>query len=383
MHVVKIRCSSSTDHVQVVSDDIKLVESQPSSLVSEKTASDLLAATEMYMILGAVVDRAEMHNNMMEQRNNWNTLLLNSVNMMTLTATTMAGLAAAGSPSSGLRLSSFLLFSAATGLLAVMNKIQPSQLAEEQRNATRLFKQIQSEIETVLSTRDPEMADVETMMGKILALDRAYPLPLIEAMLEKFPEALQPSQWWLESEHRRVDGGPGDGIGNGWDESLEAEMREIVQVMKVKDSGDYARLGNLALKLNKALAVSGPVLTSVAAVGSAFVDSSTPAGSVAAMAATIGGALACAVNSLEHGGQVGMVFEMYRNCAGFFGLLEESIESSLKEGGVESRVHGDLFEMKVALKLGRSVSQLRELAAKSSSSRIDGVDVDEFASKLF
>ncbi|RYR51401.1 hypothetical protein Ahy_A06g026411 [Arachis hypogaea] len=38
--------------------------------------------------------------------------------------------------------------------------------------------------------------------------------------------------------------------------------------------------------------------------------------------------------------------------------------------------------MKVAMKLGRSVSQLRELASKSASYRIEGITVDEFASKL-
>jgi hypothetical protein len=35
------------------------------------------------------------------------------------------------------------------------------------------------------------------------------------------------------------------------------------------------------------------------------------------------------------------------------------------------------------LKLGRSLSQLRDLARKSSSSHADGTSIDEFASKLF
>ncbi|RYR24984.1 hypothetical protein Ahy_B02g058602 [Arachis hypogaea] len=38
--------------------------------------------------------------------------------------------------------------------------------------------------------------------------------------------------------------------------------------------------------------------------------------------------------------------------------------------------------MKVAMKLGRSVSQLRELASKSASYRMEGITVDEFASEL-
>ena len=94
-----------------------------------------------------------MHHNIGEQRDNWNTLLLNSINMLTLTAAAMAGVAATiatgDAPLLALKLSSTLLFSASTGMLMVMNKIQPSQLAEEQRNATRLFKQLKSHIETI------------------------------------------------------------------------------------------------------------------------------------------------------------------------------------------------------------------------------------------
>ncbi|KAL5080118.1 hypothetical protein RYX36_008539 [Vicia faba] len=104
---------------------------------------------KLYAVLEAVFDRVEMHHNIAQQQNNWNTLLLNSINMTTLTATTLAGVASAAaticSDSSllALKLSSALLFSAATGLLLIINKINPSQLTEEQRNATRLFKQLQ------------------------------------------------------------------------------------------------------------------------------------------------------------------------------------------------------------------------------------------------
>ncbi|RYR41802.1 hypothetical protein Ahy_A08g038223 [Arachis hypogaea] len=39
--------------------------------------------------------------------------------------------------------------------------------------------------------------------------------------------------------------------------------------------------------------------------------------------------------------------------------------------------------MKVAMKLGRSLSQLRELASKFASGQMEGITVDEFPSKLF
>ncbi|RVW45929.1 putative F-box protein [Vitis vinifera] len=75
---------------------------------------------------------------------------------------------------------------------------------------------------------------------------------------------------------------------------------------------------------------------------------------------------------MEHGWQVGMVFEMYRGNAGFFRLMEESIESNLNERDVGRRENGELFEMKVALQLGRSLSGLKDLAASSYSSSKKG-----------
>ncbi|XP_050257110.1 probable F-box protein At4g22030 [Quercus robur] len=343
-------------------------------------SSTNIVTTQLYALLEAVADRVEMHANIGEQRDNWNTLLLNSINMITLTAATMAGVAATaggiGMPLLALKLSSTLLYSAATGMLLIMNKIQPSQLAEEQRNATRLFKQLQSQIQTLLAIGTPAQEDVKEVMEKVLALDKAYPLPLLGAMLEKFPAKFEPASWWPKNQvlQKKNFLHEGKQFNNGWSEELEMEMREIVKVVERKDIEDYVRLGNLALKINKTLAISGPLLTGIAALGSAFVGN----GSWAPIVAVAAGALASTVNAFEHGGQVGMVIEMYRNCGGFFQLLQESIETTLEERDLEKRENGELFEMKVALKLGRSLSQLRELARKSASSH-----VDEFASKLF
>ncbi|KAL9392809.1 hypothetical protein Peur_016729 [Populus x canadensis] len=338
------------------------------------------ATVKLYAILEAVADRVEMHKNVGEQRDNWNKLLLDSINMIILTAATMAGVSA-GAPLLALKLSSTLLFSAATGMLLIMNKIQPSQLAEEQRNATRLFKQLYRQIQTTLALRDPTELDVKDAMEKTLALDKAYPLPLLGSMIEKFPEKFEPAVWWPKSNETQGSKQPKKVTTqgkNGLSEDLEGEMREVIEVIKKEDSEDYMRLGNFALKVNKILAISGPLLTGIAAAGSAFVGH----GSWAAIVAVTAGALASTVSTFEHGGQVGMVVEMYRNCAGFFTLLEETIESTIQEGDLEKR-EGEMFEMNVALKLGRSLSQLRDLARKSSSSHADGTSIDEFASKLF
>ncbi|KAM1245829.1 hypothetical protein ACFX15_036337 [Malus domestica] len=349
-------------------------------------AAPTASTTQLYALLEAVADRVEMHANIGEQRNNWNALLLSSINMITLSASLMAGVnAAAGTSVLALNISSAILFSAATGMLLIMNKIQPSQLAEEQRNATRLFRQLQSEIETVFALRDPTEKDVKETMEKILALDKAYPLPLLGAMLEKFPKKLEPAVWWprnvVQSQNpRKPKSQMGNNV-NGWSEELESEMREIIQVVKNKDLENYERLGSLVvLKTNKILAVSGPVLTGIAAVGSAFVGHGSATAAVATVAA---GSLASVVNAFQHGGQVGMVFEMNRNCAGFFNKLEDSIEATLGEQDWEKRENGVVFEMKVAMQLGRSLEQLRELASKSALYRSNGEPIDEFGCKLF
>nr|GMD02926.1 probable F-box protein At4g22030 [Ipomoea batatas]GMD04887.1 probable F-box protein At4g22030 [Ipomoea batatas] len=356
-------------------EEIEFKTSDP----AEKNPEDPLVVAKLHAIMEAVADRAEMHSNVCEQRNNWNSLLLTSVNGLILAAATMAGIAASAAVGGGaslhaLKLSSTLLYVSATGMLAVMNKIQPSQLAEEQRNAARLFRNLHSQIQTTLSTGNAQNDDVSEAMQRVLALDKAYPLPLLGAMLEKFPAAVAPAVWWPKQPRRQPTEIGGNN--NDWNRELEEDMREVIKVMKIKDREDYLRLGNKALKLNKILAISGPVLTALAAIGALL------AGPAAAVVGVGAGALAAVVNTLQHGGQVGMVFEMYRSNAGFFKMVQDSIDSNLEEEDLQRRENGELFEMKVALKLGRSLSELKDLAAKSRSLQNDE-EIDEFASKLF
>jgi len=216
-------------------------------------------------------------------------------------------------------------------------------------------------------------------MERVLALDKAYPLPLLGAMVEKFPKKFEPAVWWPSAQKRMNSSKYQEGKNNGWNKGLEMELRNVLEVVKEKDMKDYERLGNMVLKINKSLAIAGPLLTGIAAVGSACV---TEGSSWGAIVAVIGGALATTVNAFEHGGQVGMVSEMYRNCGGFFKQLENTIQDTMEEDE-DQRENGELFEMKLALKLGRSLSQLRDLARKSAYSRIEGTTTDEFASKLF
>ena len=216
---------------------------------SVSNVSDPMVIAKLHAIMEAVADRVEMHKNIGEQRDNWNHLLLTSINGITLTAATMAGIAATsvGGPLVALKLSSTLMYLAATGMLVVMNKIQPSQLVEEQRNAVRLFKQLHGQIQRTLSCGTPTSTDVEEAMEKVLALDKAYPLPLLGAMLDKFPKTVEPAVWWPQNKQRQRHSGRTDG--NGWSMELEEEMREVVGVLKRKDTEDYLRLGKIALKV--------------------------------------------------------------------------------------------------------------------------------------
>ncbi|TXG46969.1 hypothetical protein EZV62_026263 [Acer yangbiense] len=343
-------------------------------------------AAKFYAVMEAVADRVEMHQNIGEQRNNWNNLLLICINAMTLSAammTGMAAIAANGGTLLSLKLSSAVLYASVTAMLVVMNVIQPSQLAEEHRNASRSFKQLHRELQTVVAlvSSSPTVCDVNEATERVLALDKAFPLPLLgDKMIEKFPNVVEPAVWWPQRIMWSKKTGKVNGNNNnGWNLKLEEEMRNIVGVLKTKDMDDYMKLGEKALKLNKMLAISGPILTGIAAIGSAFVG--TTNGSLAVMVGVICGAMASVVSTFEHGGQVGMVFEMYRSNAGFFKLMQETIESNVNERDVERRENGEVFQTKVALQLGRSLSELRHLAASAASS--SSSDEEEFASKLF
>ncbi|PRQ28398.1 putative petal formation-expressed [Rosa chinensis] len=146
--------------VQKEIDSNPTIHSTNSALHSSAKLCDPVVMSEIYAIMEVVADRVEMHKNIGAQRDNWNHLLLSSINVITLTAAIIAGIAAssttsAGVPFTALKVSSALLYVAATGMLVVMNMIQPSQLAEEQRIAARLFKQLHSQIQTTVSLQNP------------------------------------------------------------------------------------------------------------------------------------------------------------------------------------------------------------------------------------
>ena len=173
-------------------------------MTTTTTTDEKLLVAKLYAIAETAADRAEMHSIIGEQRNNWNHLLLHSINSITLTASVTAGISSIpaliqSSPHLHLafRLSSVFLFAASAAVMMATSTIQPSQLAEEQRNATRLFRKLEKSIQSALALRSPPTElDVEAAMERVLAIDEAYPLPLLPGMLDKFPETVEPTVWW-------------------------------------------------------------------------------------------------------------------------------------------------------------------------------------------
>ncbi|CAL4889052.1 unnamed protein product [Urochloa decumbens] len=358
----------------------------PSPSSAAAAAQDGRAVEKLRVVAEAAADRAEMHDIIGRQRDNWNHLLLHSTNSLTLAASAMAALAPAVPTVGALKASAGVLLATAAVTMAAVNKIQPSQLAEEQRNATRLWRQLERHLRAALDApATVTEADVQDAMDRVLALDAAYPLPLLPGMLEKFPKAVEPARWWprrrAQPPKNNRSKSFGRRSGNGWTPELEEEMRGLLRVLKAKDEHQYLSVGKMVLTLNRTLAVAGPALAGAAAVSAAFIGGGE-AGSFASGAAVVCGALAAAANTVEHGGQLGMLFELLRNCAGFYRKIQEDIEACLGEADVERRENGEVFETKVALMLGRSASEMKQFRRMASASVRDE-DIKDYAGKLF
>ncbi|KAF7099325.1 hypothetical protein CFC21_100966 [Triticum aestivum] len=77
-----------------------------------------------------------------------------------------------------------------------------------------------------------------------------------------------------------------------------------------------------------------------------------------------------------------MLFELLRNCAGFYRKIQEDIEANLGKPNVEWREGSEVFATKVALKLGGSLSDLKQIR-KMASPSVRDEDIKEFAENLF
>jgi hypothetical protein len=318
---------------------------------------DSRVIAQLRNIAFAAKDRSEMHAIIGVQRDNWNKLCHMTVNMTTIAAAMLAAMNngdVAGSTSApfGMSMGAFLLNGGAAGFMFLASKFQPSQLAEEQRTASRFFKMLARDIETTLLT-DPRLRKavhlyMDDVMDRLEALDVAFPLPLTPNGLVKFPKEVVPSVLGSTEDLSETEI-PANNT-NGWSNEMVEDLKHTAKKLKESDIEIYLGWARNKERDNKRLAMLAPVLAGSAALLS-LLGSCWPGIHLAALASVCSIA-AVFGSSFSNGGQIGMIFELYRNCAGYYEQMVQDIQSTIRVP-VCQREDGELYHQKIALKLGR------------------------------
>eukprot|EP00246_Nothoceros_aenigmaticus_P012474 TRINITY_DN38_c0_g1_i2.p1 TRINITY_DN38_c0_g1~~TRINITY_DN38_c0_g1_i2.p1 ORF type:complete len:335 (+),score=42.41 TRINITY_DN38_c0_g1_i2:312-1316(+) len=317
-----------------------------------------MVVAKLQNLAALCADRSEMHQVLAVQRDNWNSLFNVTLSLATVSSAVLSSLQGAlHAPS--LSVTAFMLDAAAAGIMAGLYQFQPAQLAEEQRTAARFFKNIVKEIETALRI-DPRMREnanlfLEEKIARMQALDKAFPLPLLPLVLEKFPKVLKPSVMGPVADTSRPVL-PVKTPANGWTPAIEEDLAQVGEKLRAED-GDVAEyLGFMKkyLGINKLFVTMSPVM---AAMGAAAALAGTVVPNeqqmLVACAAAGFSVMSAFAHSLTSCFQAGMVFEMYRNCAGFYMGMDHSIQRSLRIP-VELRENGELLHQRIAFQLGRA-----------------------------
>ncbi|CAK9238494.1 unnamed protein product [Sphagnum jensenii] len=317
---------------------------------------DSRVVAQLRNIAFAAKDRSEMHAIIGVQRDNWNKLCHMTVNMTTIAAAMLAamnnGVAGSTSASLGMSMAAFLLNGGAAGFMFLASKFQPSQLAEEQRTASRFFKMLARDIETTLLI-DPRLRKavhlyMDDVMDRLEALDVAFPLPLTPNGLVKFPKEVVPSVLGSTADLSETEILANNT--NGWSNAMVQDLKHTAKKLKESDIEIYLGWARNKERDNKRLAMLAPVLAGSAALLS-LLGCCQPGIHLAALAS------ACSIaavfgSSFSNGGQIGMIFELYRNCAGYYEQMVQDIQSTIRVP-VCQREDGELYHQKIALKLGR------------------------------
>ncbi|CAK9237434.1 unnamed protein product [Sphagnum troendelagicum] len=317
---------------------------------------DSRVVAQLRNIAFAAEDRSEMHAIIGVQRDNWNKLCHMTVNMTTIAAAMLAamnnGVAGSTSASFGMSMAAFLLNGGAAGFMFLASKFQPSQLAEEQRTASRFFKMLARDIETTLLI-DPRLRKavhlyMHDVMDRLEALDVAFPLPLKPNGLVKFPKEVVPSVLGSTADLSETEILANNT--NGWSNAMVQDLKHTAEKLKESDIEIYLGWARNKEHDNKRLAMLAPVLAGSAALLS-LLGCCQPGIHLAALAS------ACSIaavfgSSFSNGGQIGMIFELYRNCAGYYEQMVQDIQSTIRVP-VCQREDGELYHQKIALKLGR------------------------------
>ncbi len=195
----------------------------------------------------AAQDRSEIHGIIGVQRENWNKLCHMTLNMTTIAAAMLAamnnGVGTGTIASFGMSMAAFLLNGGAAGFMYLASKFQPSQLAEEQRTASRFYKMLARDIETPLlidpRLRKAEHLYIDDMMDTLQALDVAFPLPLTPNGLVKFPKVVVPSVLGSTTDLSETEI-PSNKM-NGWRISNKLQRKSRSQIVKSTWAGPETR----------------------------------------------------------------------------------------------------------------------------------------------
>ncbi len=194
----------------------------------------------------AAQDRSEIHGIICVQRDNWNNLCHMTLNMTTIAAAMLAamnnGVGTSTSASFGMSMAAFLLIGGAAGFMYLASKFQLSQLAEEQRTASRFYKMLARDIETTLLI-DPRLRKavhlyiIDDMMDTLQALDVALPLPLTPDGLVKFPKVVSVLGSTTDLSETEI---PANNV-NGWRISNKLQRKSRSQTVKSTWAGPETR----------------------------------------------------------------------------------------------------------------------------------------------
>ncbi|EFJ27514.1 hypothetical protein SELMODRAFT_412352 [Selaginella moellendorffii] len=338
-----VKLSPAVERVQPAADVFKGWLDESAMLENQK----LLA--KLRILQASISDRKEMHSIIAQQRDDWNKLFQGSLRLATVTAGVLSALNGSSIHGLSLALSAGLLDVFAALVMAAVNKFQPSQLAEEQRTAARQFANLFQEIDSTLaispSLREDSRLFFQDRISKFHALDQAYPLPLTPGGLPKFPEKISPSPSGTSYDPSApiIRVASETSSSNGWSRKIEEDLLRVSSLLD-KDVENYLKMCRIILSVNKGLAIAGPAMALLA--GIANLANSHP---IPASLLSIGAFFAGCVS---HDMQLGMIFEMYRGCAGYYTDVQDTIQRTLRMP-VELREDGELFHQKVVHRLGR------------------------------
>ena len=330
---------------------------------------------ELRLLANAASDRAQMHAILAQQRDNWNKLFQGTLTLASFTACLLAALSASThNVSPSLSVPALLLNAGCAAVMSVVNYFQPSQLAEEQRNAARQFKRLEADVEYALQVaphlRQPYPTLLRDSQHRLQALDAAFPMPLTPGGLDKFPSKVTPPTLlsvkpMYPANNELVPTEQPTGLllngmhdMNAWDKRKCHDLQQLATRVHQSDTSMYVSWSENVVKVNKCLAIGAPLLAVSAAAlnGFGLLPGATTVqwtGTLAALCSL----LSAFVGSVSHDLQLGMVFEMYRNAAGHYGEVEESIHNALCHPPPQ-RENGLLFLHRVAYKLGRWTGDL-------------------------